>query len=97
MNSSRLGTSWGIFEALDQAIAGLGPSELRVARSQVAFPRRTAFAWAWVPGKYLRGDQAPLVLTLSLRRRDASKRWREVVEPARGRFTIISSCAARMR
>jgi hypothetical protein len=28
-----------------------------------------------------------LVLTLSLRRRDASPRWKEIVEPAKGRFT----------
>jgi Domain of unknown function (DUF5655) len=33
------------------------------------------------------GWHAPLVLTLSLRRRDLSPRWREIVEPAPGRFT----------
>ena len=76
-----------IFDALNQAIADLGPSELRVTKSQVAFRRRVGFAWAWVPGKYLRGDTAPLVLTLALRRRDGSPRWKEVVEPAKGRFT----------
>jgi hypothetical protein len=27
------------------------------------------------------------VLTLALRRRDPSPRWKEIVEPARGRFT----------
>jgi len=38
-------------------------------------------------GKYLRRNTAPLVLTLSLRRRDASPRWKEIVEPYPGRFT----------
>jgi hypothetical protein len=76
-----------IFDALNQAIGDLGPSELRVTKSQVAFRRRKAFAWAWVPGMYLRGDHAPLVLTLALRRKDTSKRWKEVIEPAKGRFT----------
>jgi hypothetical protein len=76
-----------IFDALSRAIAELGPAELRVTKSQVAFRRRVGFAWAWVPGMYLRGEQAPLVLTLSLRRRDASQRWKEIVEPAKERFT----------
>lgn len=39
-----------------------------MTKSQVAFYRRKAFAWAWMPGKYLRGRGAPLVLTLALRR-----------------------------
>jgi hypothetical protein len=34
----------------------------------------------------LRGKQAPLVLSLSFPRRDRSARWKEVVEPAPGRF-----------
>jgi hypothetical protein len=76
-----------IFEALHRAIGALGPAQLRVTKSQVAFRRRRAFAFAWMPGRYLRGKHAPLVLTLSLQRRDASSRWKEIVEPAPGRFT----------
>ena len=37
---------------------------------------------ATLPPRY-----APLVLTVALRRRDPSPRWKEVVEPAPGRFT----------
>ena len=76
-----------IFEALRKAIEDLGPVEMRVTKSQVAFCRRKAFAWAWVPDRYLHGKHAPLVLTLSFRYRDSSPRWKEVVEPAPGRFT----------
>ena len=76
-----------IFEALFIAIGALGPVEVRVTRSQVAFRRRKAFAWAWMPGAYLRGQVPPLVLTLGLRRRHPSPRWKEVVEPYPGRFT----------
>lgn len=36
---------------------------------------------------YHRGKHAPLVLTVVFRRRDASPRWKEIVEPAAGRFT----------
>lgn len=76
-----------IFDALHRAIDAIGPVEARVTKSQVAFRRRRAFAWAWMPGAYLRGPAAPLVLTVALRRRDRSPRWKEVVEPYPGRFT----------
>jgi hypothetical protein len=76
-----------LFDRLLQKAESLGPFTLRVTKSQIAFRRRIAFAWAWIPGLYLRGNLAPLVLTVGLRRRDASPRWKEVVQPARGRFT----------
>jgi len=76
-----------IFDALQAAMKALGPVDFRVTKSQVAFRRRVTFAYAWMPGMYLRGKQAPLVLTLSLRRRHPSPRWKEIVEPAAGRFT----------
>ena len=75
-----------IFAALSAAIAALGPANLRVTKSQVAFRRARTFAWAWMPGLYLHGKTAPLVLSVALRRRDASPRWKEIVEPAPGRF-----------
>jgi hypothetical protein len=59
---------------------------MRVTKSQVAFYRRRAFAWAWMPGKYVRGRVAPLVLTVALPFRDTSSRWKEIVEPRQGRF-----------
>ena len=76
-----------IFEALRARIEAMGPVKVRVTRIRVAFQQCRAFAWAWVPDRYLRGRHAPLVLTLSLQHRDPSGRWKEVVEPAPGRFT----------
>jgi len=76
-----------LFDALRNVIESLGNVEIRVTKSQIAFRRGRAFAWAWMPGKYLRGRVAPLVLTLSFPHRDASPRWKEIVEPAPGRFT----------
>jgi hypothetical protein len=75
-----------IFESLRAAVENLGETEMRVTKSQIAFRRRTGFAWAWVPGKYLGGNRPQLVLSISFRHRDPSLRWKEVVEPARGRF-----------
>ena len=76
-----------IFEALRAAVDALGPVEVGVTKSQVAFRRRKAFAWAWVPDRYLRGGHAPLVLTLSSARRHSSPRWKQIVEAAPGHFT----------
>ena len=75
-----------IFDAVRAALDSLGPVEMRVTRSQIAFRRRVAFAWVWVPDRYLHGGHAPLVLSVALRRRDGSPRWKETVEPAPGRF-----------
>jgi hypothetical protein len=76
-----------LFDALHANILAIGPAEIRVTKSQVAFWRRRAFAWAWIPAKYLRRQSSPLVLTVSLRRMDASPRWKQIVEPSPGRFT----------
>jgi len=75
-----------LFEVVRDAVAALGPADIRVTRSQVAFRRRRAFAWAWMPGQYLQGRVAPLVLTVALPAQDESPRWKQVVEPAQGRF-----------
>jgi len=80
--------SEALFRAVRHAVASIDPDvAVRSTKSQVAFRRRTAFAWAWIPAKYLRGTTTPLVLTVDLPRRDASPRWKEVVEPRPGRFT----------
>jgi len=80
--------SRNLFETLRETLDALGETRLRITKSQVAFYRKKAFAWAWIPGKYLRNrPTAPLVLTVGLRRRDPSPRWKEIVEPYPGRFT----------
>ncbi len=67
-----------LFEAVRRAVEELGPVELRVTKSQIAFRRRIAFAWAWVPGQYLRRKAAPLVLTVGLRRRAGKRSWSHI-------------------
>jgi hypothetical protein len=79
-------TSRPIFAAIQAALDAIQPCELRVTKSQIAFRRRKAFAWVWIPEKYLRGKIAPLVLSLSLPERDHSPRWKEIVEPYPARY-----------
>lgn len=75
-----------IFDKVADEVESLGGGELQISKSQIAFRRRRPMAWVWIPGRYLRGRGAPLVLSIALRRRDSSPRWKEIVEPAPGRF-----------
>jgi len=75
-----------LFEAVRSAILSIGPADIRVTTSQVAFRRERSFAWTWLPGQYLSGAVAPLVLTVDLDRFDTSPRWKEVVEPRLNHF-----------
>ena len=75
-----------LYEAVAASMARVGPAKPRVTKSQIAFRRRRGFAWVWRPRQYLRGSVAPLVLSVSLHRHDKSNRWKEIVEPAPGRF-----------
>jgi hypothetical protein len=75
-----------LFGCIRRALDAIGPSNIRITNSQIAFRRRRAFAWIWCPDQYLRGHTAPVVLSFSLPWSDDSPRWKEVVEPAPGRF-----------
>jgi hypothetical protein len=75
-----------LFTLVHRTLDAIGPSSIRITKSQIAFRRRRAFAWVWCPDQYLRGRTAPLVLSVSLPWRDGSPRWKEVVEPTAGRF-----------
>lgn len=79
--------SMRIFQAVAGAVQAIGPAEVRVSKSQIAFRRRVSFAYVWIPEMYLGRGDVPLVLTVGLRRRDESPRWKQVVEPTPGRFT----------
>ncbi len=70
-----------------QAIRGLDGVVVRVSKSQIALRRKKNFALVWRPGQYLKGNVAPLVLTVLMARRIRSSRWKEVVEPVPGRFS----------
>jgi len=78
--------SFLLYQQIQQTIQDIGEAQEKTTKSQVAFYHRRAFAWVWRPGQYLDGRGAPRVLTVSLRSRDPSPRWKEVVEPHPGRF-----------
>ena len=75
-----------LFEAVHAEVERLGSVEVRVSKSQVAFWHDHNVAVVWTPDRY-RKSTAPLVLTVSLRRRDPSRRWKEIVPVSGGRYT----------
>lgn len=75
-----------LFDFLLPTITAAGESEMKVSKSQIAFRRKRAFAWVWIPERHLGRRAAPLVLSLSFPQRDASPRWKEIIEPYPGRF-----------
>ncbi len=70
-----------VFENVREIVDRLGPVEVRVSKSQVAFRLRRGFAYLWIPGRYLRKPTAEVVLSIALGRRDASPRFKEVAHP----------------
>lgn len=76
-----------LFDAMKRQVARLGEATIHVSKSQIAFKRKRTVAIIWVPGKYLTGHVARLVLTLSFPHRDPSSRWKQIVEVGPGRFT----------
>ncbi|MGZ8286212.1 MAG: DUF5655 domain-containing protein [Allosphingosinicella sp.] len=76
-----------IHQAVQNAVSDIGEAVIRVSKSQVGFYRKHPFAATWKPKQYLGRDDPPLVLSVYLGRRDDSPRWKEIGEPAKGRFT----------
>ncbi|GAC55494.1 MULTISPECIES: DUF5655 domain-containing protein [Gordonia] len=71
-----------IHGAVEEAIRDLGDDiAVRVTKSQIAFQRRTGFAYVWRPGMYVRSD-VPAVLSIALRHRVDSARFKEVAHPS---------------
>ena len=77
-------TGLAIFRAVQAAVGGIGPAEIRTTVSQVAFRRRRGFAYLWRPSRYLRPPTPPAVLSIALSLPLSSRRFKEVVNPAKG-------------
>jgi hypothetical protein len=69
------------YRAVAEAVRGLGEVVVRVTKSQIAFRRRTGFAFVWRPGQYVRSE-VPAVLSIALPYEVASGRFKEVAHPA---------------
>lgn len=68
---------------VERMVLALGPVEVRVSKSQVAFRRRRGFAYLWRPGAYVKST-VPVVLSLALPYEATSPRFKQVVHPSPG-------------
>src|SRR5512139_1786569 len=78
-----------LFDTVCESIKEIDPIEQRVTKSQIVLKpsgAKKAFAWMWIPEKHLHRKAAPLVLSLSFPFQDDSPRWKQIVEPVKGRF-----------
>ena len=86
-----LGTDPGriaLFEAVEEAIAALGPSEYRVSKSQIAWKNPLNFALLSIPQRWYPGwHEGALLLTFGLGRRVEGEEIFRAVEPYPGRWT----------
>ena len=72
-----------VFQRVAGIVESLGPAEIRVSRTQVAFRRRRGFVYVWLPGRWLRKPQAEVVVSIALGRELTSARFKQVVHPSR--------------
>jgi Domain of unknown function (DUF5655) len=74
------------FDRVADLLSGTPDVRVAVSKSQVAFRRRRAFAWLWLPGRWLTRPAADVALSVALGRHDRSPRFKEVVHPARAHW-----------
>jgi hypothetical protein len=70
-----------LFEEIMHKISYLGPIQLKTSKSQISLIGQSAFAYFWIPGRYLKGRSvAPLVLSIPLSYHDKTVPWKEVTK-----------------
>ena len=74
--------AFAVYTRVLDMVRGLGPTDVRVSKSQVALRRRRGFAYLWMPGQYLSHTDVDVVLSIALGRHDHSARWKEVAHPS---------------
>jgi hypothetical protein len=83
-----------IFDCLYEMIESIGPAEMRVQLTQIAFLGTKAFAYVTMHYKHQQGRGAPLILYMSLRHQDSSPRWRKIAQLPNHWFThYIDLCS----
>ena len=71
------------YDRLSTLLAGIGPSTVRLTKSQIAFRRRRGFAYLWAPPAWAR-NRADVVLSIALPQDVASARWKQIAHPSPG-------------
>lgn len=72
--------SHDLYTSVENVIIALGPYSVKITKSQIAFLAGKPFACVCIPGRYQKGNTAPLVLSLPLSYRDETVVWKEVYQ-----------------
>lgn len=72
-------TGLAIYRAVEAAVSSIGPAEVRVGRSEIAFRHGRGFAFVWRPDRYLTSD-VPAVLSIGLPVELRSPRFKQVLQ-----------------
>lgn len=70
-----------VYRRVESIIQSLGPVQVRVTKSQVAFRRHRGFAYVWRPGQYV-ASEVPAVLSIALPHPIDSPRFKQTVQPS---------------
>lgn len=77
-----------LFGVVKKALADIGPTRLRVTKTQAAFGAKTLFAFVWLPQQWSKKrPEHCIALTIDLARRIRHKKIAESVESRPGRWT----------
>lgn len=79
--------SRALYEPIEEFVTALGPVEVSVTKTQVAFAARRQFAWVWLPPRVTRTRPAgSIVLSFAAGQRVEDPRIVESLEPYPGRW-----------
>jgi hypothetical protein len=70
-----------LHRAVERLVGEIGAAAVAVTKSQIAFRRRTGFAYVWRPGQDVRSE-VPVVLSIALPREVTSARFKAVAHPS---------------
>ncbi|WP_228539499.1 DUF5655 domain-containing protein [Nocardia sp. XZ_19_385] len=76
-----------IYRKLCTLLDSLGPYDVRVSKSQIAFRRNRGFAYLWLPGQHLKNPDAEVALSFVLDHKESSQRFKEIAHPTPNRWT----------
>jgi hypothetical protein len=71
-----------LYEVVADLVATIGPTDVTVGKSQIAFRAPKGFAYVWRPRQYL-SSGAPAVLSIALPQELHSPRFKQVAPTAR--------------
>jgi hypothetical protein len=75
-----------VFRTVRRLLEEIGDVDVRITSSQASFRRRRGFAYVWTPSAWTDAPDDVVVLSIALDHAIPSPRFKQVLEPAPGRW-----------